>query len=161
MIVRAEKESDWAAIRRVERAAFPGPEEADLVDRLRADGDLRLSLVGVETDEIVGHLAFSVMQAPFRALGLAPVAVSPERQRTGIGAALIEAGLKQAADKGWQGVFVLGDPVYYERFSFDVASAAGFRCRYAGKHFMVRPLGDALPVLSGEVDYAPAFAALD
>jgi putative acetyltransferase len=161
MIIRGETEADWAGIRRVQTAAFPGPGEAQLVDQLRADGDLRLSLVAAEGDEIVGHVAFSVMRAPFRALGLAPVAVSPGRQKAGIGAALIKAGLEQADESGWDGVFVLGDPRYYQRFGFDVAAAAGFRCRYAGAHFMVKSLGDALPVLNGEVDYAPAFAALD
>jgi len=161
MIVRGETEADRDGIRRVEEDAFPGPDEAKLVDQLRMDGDLRLSLVALEGDRIVGHIAFSVMRAPFRALGLAPVAVSPQRQKTGIGAALVNAGLKLAADEGWQGVFVLGDPPYYERFGFHVALAAGFRCRYAGEHFMAKPLGAALPVLSGEVDYAPAFAALD
>ena len=161
MIIRGETDADRAAIRRVEEAAFPGPDEAKLVDQLRADGDLHISLVADDDCEIVGHVAFSLMLSPFRALGLAPVAVSPERQRAGIGSALIHAGLKQAAAEGWRGVFVLGDPPYYERFGFDVALAAGFACRYAGEHFMVKPLGDALPVLSGEVDYAPAFAALD
>ncbi len=161
MKIRAETEVDWAGIRRVEEAAFPGPEEGRLVDQLRTDGDLRISLVAVEGNEFVGHIAFSTMQAPFRALGLAPVAVSPERQNTGIGAALIETGLKQAGAEGWQGVFVLGDPAYYERFGFDLALAAGFNCRYAGPHFMVKAFDDALPALSGEIDYAPAFAALD
>ena len=161
MIIRGETDVDRAAIHRVHAAAFPSVAEADLVDQLRADGDLRLSMVAVERNEIVGHVAFSVMTAPFRALGLAPVAVSPERQGEGIGAALINAGLKQAAEAGWQGVFVLGDPPYYQRFGFDVALTAGFRCRYAGAHFMAKPLDAAFPALSGEVDYAPAFAILD
>jgi len=161
MDIRGETEPDRAAIRRVETAAFPTAAEADLVDRLRADGDLRLSLVAAEGEEIVGHVAFSVMTAPFRALGLAPVAVSPERQTQGIGSALIREGLRRVAAEGWEGVFVLGDPAYYERFGFDVGLASGFRCRYAGAHFMAEALGGALPVLTGEVDYAPAFAALD
>ena len=161
MMIRGETTADWAGVRRVEQAAFSGPDEAKLVDRLRHDGDLRLSLVAVEGGQIIGHVAFSVMQAPFRALGLAPLAVLPERQKTGIGAGLVNAGLRQAADEGWEGVFVLGDPAYYERFGFDVGLAASFRCRYGGEHFMVKPLGAVLPVLGGEVDYAPAFAALD
>jgi putative acetyltransferase len=161
MVIRGETEADRAGVRRVEESAFPGPDEADLVDRLRADGDLRISWVAVEGDEIVGHIAFSIMTAPFRALALAPLAVSPERQRKGIGGALIDGCLRRAASEGWEGVFVLGDPSYYQRFGFDVALASGFRCRYAGSHFMARSIGAGLPVLNGEIDYAPAFAALD
>lgn len=161
MIIRGETEADRDGIWRVEDAAFPGPGEGNLVDQLRKDGDLCISLVAMDGSEIIGHIAFSVMTAPFRALGLAPVAVSPTRQKVGIGAALIKAGLKQAAGEGWDGVFVLGDPLYYRRFGFDVALAAAFACRYAGDHFMAKALRPALPVLSGAVDYAPAFAALD
>jgi putative acetyltransferase len=56
---------------------------------------------------------FSKMTAPFRALGLAPVAVTPGWQGKGVGSQLIRWGLKQAERAGWQGVFVLGDSRFY------------------------------------------------
>jgi putative acetyltransferase len=161
MIIRGETEADLASIGRIEEAAFQGPGEAKLVDRLRSGGDLHFSLVAEEKVGIIGHVAFSVMKAPFRALGLAPVAVSPLRQNQGVGKALINAGLTKAVEEGWDGVFVLGDPSYYQRFGFSPGLAVGFNCRYAGAHFMVKPLGDALPTMSGAVEYAPAFALLD
>ena len=160
MIVRPEEEADEAAIRVLLEAAFPGPDEARLVDRLRADGDVELSLVAVD-DTIVGHILFSPMTAPFRALGLAPVAVLPGRQGEGVGGVLIRDGLARAAAAGWEGVFVLGQPDYYRRFGFDPAMAKGFSSPYAGPYLMARSLGGkALPVTSGRIDYAPAFAAL-
>jgi putative acetyltransferase len=101
------------------------------------------------------------MAAPFRALGLGPIAVRPDRQRRGIARRLIEAGLARAAADGWQAVFLLGNPAFYERFGFSVALAAGFSSPYVGPHFMVRPLGDEpLPTLAGRVEYAPAFGRL-
>ena len=112
MVIRDEEPSDRAAVRAIIEAAFARPEEADLVDRLRDDGDCEVSLVAGEGDQIVGHVLFSRMGAPFRALGLAPVAVAPERQRSGIGGGLIRAGLARARSAGWQGVFVLGNPGY-------------------------------------------------
>jgi putative acetyltransferase len=132
------------------------------VDRLRSDGDLVLSLVAESAETITGHVAFSRMRAPFRALGLGPVGVLPAHQNCGIGAAMIEAGLERARDDGWDVVFVLGDPPYYQRFGFSVDLAAGFSCRYAGAHFMALALnGDALPQSTGEVAYPASFEAVD
>jgi putative acetyltransferase len=154
--------SDIAAIRAVEEAAFARSDEADLVDALRASGEAELSLVAVEREHVVGHVMFSRMEAPFRALGLGPVAVRPDRQGQGIGGGLIREGLLRAQDEDWQAVFVLGEPAYYRRFGFDPALAAGFRSPYAGPYLMALPLGATdLPTRSGRVDYAPAFAALE
>jgi len=161
MLIRPETTTDIAAIRAVEEAAFARPTEAALVDALRQAGDLTLSLVAVDGERIVGHVAFSKMQAPFRALGLGPVAVLPDRQRSGIGGELIREGLARAAAEDWQGVFVLGDPAYYGRFGFEVDMARDFQSPYAGPYLMARSLfaGD-LPARSGTIEYAPAFAAL-
>jgi putative acetyltransferase len=157
--IRPEDPSDRAAIRRLHLVSFPTAAEANLVDGLRDDGDAVLSLVARERIAVVGHVLFSRMTAPFRALGLAPVAVLPACRRHGMAAALIEAGLSRAATLGWQAVFVLGDPAYYGRFGFDAAAASGFDNPYAGPHFMVKPLAP-LPAASGPVAYAPAFDRL-
>lgn len=158
--IRDEPAADRAAIRRVIEAAFGRPDEANLVDRLRADGDTVMSLIAAEDGEIVGHVLFSRMAAPFRALGMAPVSVVPERQRMGIGSRLIRTGIERAAREGWQAVFVMGDPEYYRRFGFDAALARGFTSPYAGPYLMVLALDGALPVKTGRIDYAPAFARL-
>ena len=123
LIVRAETPGDRDAIRAVHEVAFPTPQEADLVDALRVDDDLVLSLVAIEDGAIVGHIAFSRMTVKsdtgeFAALALAPVAVIPEFQREGVGSTLIENGLELLAKKGEKLVFVLGEPDYYGRFGF-------------------------------------------
>jgi putative acetyltransferase len=160
MIVRDENPADFPATHAVVAAAFGRPEEAVLVERLRMEGDSVISLVAVERTELIGHAMFSRMEAPFRALGLAPVSVAPQRQEQGVGGALVRAGLARAREAGWQGVFVLGDPAYYRRFGFDVEAAAGFDSPYAGPYLMVRALGGALPIYTGRIAYAPAFAGL-
>jgi putative acetyltransferase len=101
------------------------------------------------------------MRAPFRALGLAPVAVLPEHQRKGFGSVLIREGLKQARLEGWEAVFVVGEPAYYERFGFDVGRAEGFTSPYAGPYLMVLPLSGNLPAHSGSIDYPAPFAVFD
>jgi putative acetyltransferase len=98
------------------------------------------------------------MSAPFHALGLAPLSVLPQWQRRGIGSALVKSAVQRARARECRAIFVLGDPDYYGRFGFRTDLAAGFSSPYAGPHFMVLPLGGALPVVRGRVEYAAAFA---
>lgn len=160
VIIRSEQPRDIPGIRKAVEAAFPQPLEAKLVDQLRADGDSVISLVAVDGDVVVGYVVFSKMSGPFKALGLGPVAVLPEQQGSGIGSRLIREGLKRATNEAWQGVFVLGDPAYYQRFGFDPARAKGFSSPYAGPHLMLLPLNGETPACEGKIEYAPAFATL-
>ena len=161
MIVRLETTGDVVAIRAVEEAAFLQSAEAQLVEDLRDAGDSVFSLVAVEGEAVIGHAMFSRLKAPFPALALAPVAVRPERQRTGVGSRLIREGIARSEAAGWSGIFVLGDPVFYRRFGFDVGKASGFISPYAGPHLMAVPLGrNELPTDTGSIQHAPAFAKL-
>jgi putative acetyltransferase len=164
MVIRAETPEDVATIRAVNVAAFPSSAEADLVDRLRSDSDLILSLVAEQGGTIAGHVGFSRMGVDddgmwHNAVALAPVAVHPAHQRTGIGKALIVHGLQALKEQGEILVFVLGSHGYYGRFGFDLTDAEPFACAYAGPHFQLLRLSDGGP-LSGRVQYAAAFAAL-
>lgn len=156
--VRPEQAGDIEAIDDVVFCAFGREDEARLVAQLRRDGDATISLVAVVGDAVIGHVLLSPMAAPFPALGLAPVSVAPKHQKQGVGAALVNAAIAQARQDEWSAIFVLGDPVYYGRFGFRADLAAGFSSPYAGPHFMVLPLTDALPVVSGKVSYAAAFS---
>jgi putative acetyltransferase len=159
MVIREEESADIPGIRTLVEAAFSRAAEARLVDQLRADGDSVISLVAADEDRIVGHLMLSRMAAPFRALGLAPVSVTPDRQRSGIGGQLVRRGLEKAAAGGWDGVFVLGEPEDYRRFGFSPALASGFMSPYGGPYLMALALNGALPARECRIDYAPAFAA--
>jgi putative acetyltransferase len=159
--IREARPSDRQAVYQVVASAFGQSAEAELVEELREAGDRVLSLVADDDGQIVGHVLLSRLDAPFPALALAPVSVIPARQRTGIGSALIERAVGEARDNGWAAIFVLGDPNYYKRFGFDAEAAAGFTSPYAGRHFMVLKLAPLLPATTGELRYAPAFAALD
>jgi putative acetyltransferase len=141
--------------------AFGRRAEAGLVDRLREDGSVVLSLVALDDNVIVGYILLTRMEAPFTALGLAPLAVRPDRQRAGIGSRLVSAALDRVRAAGWQAVFVFGDPGYYGRFGFDAALARGFSSPYAGPHLMVLALTGQLPVSAGAIAYARPFASLN
>ena len=134
MIVRPEVASDRAAVRRVHATAVATPEEADLVDALRAGAEPLVSLVAEEAGIVVGHVVFSPVTLPehpeLRLMGLAPLAVVPARQRTGIGAALTRAGLERCREIGAGAIVVLGHPAYYPRFGFARADAFGIGCQF-------------------------------
>jgi putative acetyltransferase len=160
MIVRSETPEDQPAVYEVIAAAFSQIVEANLVDSLRANGDLEVSLVAEHDHEIIAHLALSKMNAPFRALALAPVSVIPPRQRQGIGTRLVRDALSRAKEAGWEAAFVLGEPKYYQRFGFSVEAARGFSSPYAGQHFMGLLLAESLSATTGDLRHPLAFDAL-
>ena len=165
-MIRDEKPADAAGVRALLLAAFPTAVEADLVERLRDDGDCEIALVAEESRRIVGHILMSRMRVvgdgrAWRALGLAPVAVAPERQGRGIGGRLIERALAIARERGEEIVFLVGEPDYYRRFGFAAAEAAPFASPYAGPYLMARRLAEVALPATGRADYAPAFSGLD
>ena len=165
-MVRVAAPGDRAAIRAIHLAAFPTPLEADLVETLAAAGDATLSLVAERDGERVGHLLCSRMRVEadgrdVRAVGLAPVAVLPEWQRRGIGAALIKEAGTRSREAGEEMMFLVGDPVYYGRFGFSAATARPFASPYAGDYFMALWLRETALPRAGKADYAPAFADLE
>ncbi len=126
MFIRKEAPTDADAIRSLTEAAFaPVPysdgSEGRIIDQLRADGDLTISLVMDDDGTVVGHIAFS----PIKIEGgedkwycLGPISVTPDKQRQGIGKALIGEGLRQLRALGANGCTLVGDPAYYGRLGF-------------------------------------------
>src|SRR3546814_15516137 len=110
MILRTETTADRAQVRRLHLASFPGPQEADLVERLHRDGDAVIALVAAAEAEVAGHVMFSRMTGPFRTLVLGPVAVLPPRRRPGLPAHLLRRRLRRPGDGGGEGGFVPGLP---------------------------------------------------
>ena len=161
MIVRAAQPTDHEAIDALLEAAFDGRAEAELVTQLRADGDAEIELVADDAGQVIGHLLFSPVRAPVRALALAPLAVLQARQHQGAGSLLVQAGHERARDAGWEAIFVVGDPAYYGRFGYDPALAAVFDSPYSGPHFMARPLATGAMPGGGTIRHAPAFSALE
>jgi putative acetyltransferase len=160
--IRSERPDDTASVRALLDAAFGGDAESKLVERLRAEGDLVLSLVAENRQGLVGYVGFPrlVLRLDERnvpVVGLAPIGVLPPLQRKGIGGALIRDGLARLKDRAERLVFVLGDPAYYRRFDFIVME--GFVSRYTGPNFQALMLAPDVP-RSGRVSYPSAFNGL-
>ncbi len=136
MTIRPERPEDSSLIRRVNELAFGQPTEADLVERLRQACAEAVSLVA-EDGEVVGHILFTPVIVertgqPLLGMGLAPMAVRPDRQRQGIGSQLVRRGLSVLRQDGCPFVVVVGHPEYYPRFGFEPASKRGLLSQWAG-----------------------------
>ena len=166
--VRPERSGDAEGIRHVHTSAFGGPEEAALVDALRARAAPLLSLVASAPRGVVGHILFSPVLIPGlpgapAAMGLAPIGVLPTHQRRGVGAALIERGLAECRRRGHHVVVVLGDPAYYAGFGFVPAAAHGLRCEFPappGAFRVACLVPGALRGAHGLVRYRPELSRL-
>ena len=159
--VRDERPGDLAAIRDVNDRAFDQPLEGRIVDALRTHGAATLSLVAEVGGRIVGHILFSpVTSAGADGLGLGPMAVTPEQQRRGVGAALIDVAMTRLRAAGCPFVVVLGHHDYYTRFGFVPASRHGLRCEWdvPDEAFMVHVLdAAATAAAAGLIRYRSEF----
>ena len=128
MTIRTAAPRDRADLLEITRLAFGEEELRPLVERLLGhDGAMCLVTAGPGAPE--GYVIFT----PCRILPddgseaadvmlLGPLAVAPDRQRRGLGAALVRAGLARLETAGFDAALVLGDPAYYGRFGFEPAT---------------------------------------
>ena len=167
MLIRPEEEKDWATVHTLNASAFESPAEANLVDALRQQASLVVSLVAEENHTIAGHIMFSpvslIGHPDLRIMGLAPMAVAKAHQGKGFGFALVRAGLEQCRQLGFGAAVVLGHIGYYPRFGFVPSTRFGIGCEYEmpEEAFMViELLPGYLQGKSGTVRYPAAFAGL-
>ncbi len=168
MHVRAEQPADAPEVRALHLAAFGdhGSVVAALVDDLRGSmTDDGLSLVAEDAGEVVGPVMFShsLLDAPRRLVNvqvLSPLAVRPDKQRRGMGAALVQAGLQTLGERGVPLVFLEGDPRTYARLGFRPGAEHGFRkpsLRIPDPAFQVIELPAYEPWMTGTLVYSATF----
>jgi len=157
--LRLETTEDHAAIYAVNQAAFGHADESELVDQLRRDGDVLLSLVAEVDGKIIGHILFSRMWVEdVAAVALAPMAVLPEDQNRGIGSELVREGLRLLRERGERIVIVLGHEHYYPRFGFSTEMARNLGSPFPKEAYMAMELSaGALEGVRGKVRYPAAF----
>lgn len=165
IIIRREQPDDASRVRLINELAFEQPAEADLVAKLRKACTDSLSLVA-EDDEVVGHILFTPVVIDragqsIVGMGLAPMAVLPDRQRQGIGSQLVRRGLDSLRARGCPFVVVVGHPEYYPRFGFERASVHGLASQWEGipdAAFLVLILDErAMVGVSGVARYREEF----
>jgi predicted N-acetyltransferase YhbS len=161
-VIRHEQPSDVDAIELLTEAAFRNAPhtshtEQFIVNELRSANQLTVSLVAVDGDAIVGHVAISpvtISSGESGWYGLGPISVSPSRQGKGIGSSLMRAALAELERLGAVGCVVLGEPAYYGRFGFK--SNPGLELPgVPPEYFQAVSFGAEIPV--GRVYYHEAF----
>jgi putative acetyltransferase len=162
VIVRAERAEDSDAIAAVVEAAFGSPDEARLVESFRESSGYvpELALVAEAGGEVLGHVMFTLTELVdgTTILMLSPLAVRPDRQRTGIGTALVREGLRLCAERSEPLVIVEGDPRYYSRFGFVAALELGLERPYEAipeAAFQAQPLPAYVAAARGRAIYPP------
>ncbi len=175
--VRLETPGDEPGVRHVNLAAFTGPEEADIVDRIRReapDGWHSLVAVGVPGGPADGFIVGHLLLTPCRVedaqgdlvatvLAIGPVAVLPELQSRGIGSALMSAAMGLAIARAVPALVLLGHPAYYPRFGFGSARAVGLEppaAAWPDAAWMARLLPAWTDAMRGTVRYPEAFEPL-
>jgi putative acetyltransferase len=164
--IRLERPEDVAQVRQINELAFETPAEANIVDTLRQTCPNLLSLVAEDGNRVVGHILFSPAAVnrsgrAIEGMGLAPLAVLPDRQRGGIGSRLVKRGLEILRGRGCPFVIVLGHPGFYPRFGFELASEHGLSSQWDGvpdDAFMIMIIDRAsLEGVSGVARYREEF----
>lgn len=173
--IRQFEDADGAAVRRVVTDAFGRDVEADLVERIRASEQYvaDMELVAVVDGAIVGHVMVSgtalVHAAGERTIALlAPLAVDPALQRSGVGGALVRAVAAIATSRGEPLIVLEGSPRYYGRLGFVAASEHGIEMSLpdwappeAAQVLLLPGYDPADRSLRGRVVYPAAFDGVD
>lgn len=164
MIIRNETRKDINAISEVTIAAFSdhpvsNHTEQFIINALRRENALTISLIAEIDGQIAGHIAFSPIKISDGSTGwyaLGPVSVLPVLQRQGIGTALILKGIDMLKGIGAQGCALVGYPDYYNRFGFknnpDLVHEG-----IPQEFFLVLPFYENTP--KGKVEFHEAFLA--
>ena len=124
MKIQKLTEENYTKVYALLRCAFPGSEyEVELVQKLHKNGRPLHEWVCLHTNKVIAYIAFSNAYNGNAMCGLhlAPMAVTPEFQKKGVGSELLRFALRQEMIKS-RTLFVLGDPGYYKRFGFEPCS---------------------------------------
>jgi putative acetyltransferase len=170
--IRPTVRGDVPQIEALVAAAFDESSGGRVVTMLRAlevSLAVRAGLVAVDDGQIVGHTQLNrcwvdARPALVEVLVLSPLSVAPERQRAGIGTALVAAALDEARRLAAPAVFLEGDWTYYGPRGFRAAVPAGFRPpsrRIPGPAFQVALLPAHEPWMVGTLVYCEAFWSTD
>jgi putative acetyltransferase len=127
MNIRLTQETDLDSILKVIETAFSDEENKvimNLVQELSketASPSIK-SLVAEVDNQVIGYVSYSPIflksDSSMSGYILAPLAVSPEHQKQGVGSNLINAGIEMLTKDGAGVLLVYGDPAYYGRFGF-------------------------------------------
>lgn len=171
--VRMEEFKDYDRTREVIYSAFYHKDkdvnfnEWVFMDKLRKGMNFipELSYVAEVGNKVCGHIVYTPMtiinkEVEYKTLALGPISVHRDYQNQGVGTKLIEVSMKRIIDYGYKAVLVMGDPNYYKRFGFKLASKynIGIDSNFDNDYIFVKELAlGELSKISGIIKYCDEF----
>ena len=161
--IRRAKETDFKELFNLIHLAFGNKTESNLVKRLISDGEVLINLLAETSDSILGNVIVSqsTMEPDLGLFcgGVAPLSVLPDHQSLGIGSKLMRETIKESKKMGMDALFLLGNPSYYKKFSFNVSN---IRNEYGFGSFLELELTKGCLVnVKSKFSYANAFSSLE
>ena len=156
--IRKTTDDDHIAISILLVSAFGQPNEARLIEALRADGSVAHELVAPHDGEVVGHACLSRLRAPEGWLALGPISVRTALQGQGLGGELVRYALDAARQSEAKAVVVVGDPIYYHRFGFVFDGPAELTSGYPTQYTGLYPIAPETASARADLVYPAPFA---
>ena len=154
MEIRTIETEDYAEIKVLIQKAFENEEHSDgdeqlLVERIRKEKSYQkeFEVIALINSEIVGH-------------GLLSPVIIEQKESSLIEDAIIAELENRAKTAGYQGLSILGDPVYYQRFGYFPAKIKQIEAPFEieSNYFLIKELTEnSLENCQGIVRYLPAF----
>lgn len=173
--IRPETPADYMQTERMAQRAFwnkhqPGCDEHLLVHKLRTDSCYlpEISRVAEVDGKIVGCIMYSKSclsneNGNHDIITFGPLCVDPDYAGMGIGEMLVKETVKLAADAGYPGIVIFGEPDYYPRLGFKTCDYFGITTA-DGKNFDafmgLELKKDALSAIGGRFHEAKVFETL-
>ena len=172
LVIRQEDSDDFKEVFEVNQIAFGRDNEAKLVEALRNNKEIfvpGLSIIATKNNKIVGHILFTkiIIQDDNgrvnESLALAPMAVLPTNQKSGIGGQLIKEGIRVAKEAGFKSVIVLGHRHFYPKFGFEPSVKWNIKAPFdvpSAAFMAIELVEGGLKGISGTVVYPKEFEAV-
>ncbi|MGL4624673.1 MAG: GNAT family N-acetyltransferase [Culicoidibacterales bacterium] len=131
-VIDSETKTDYLAVEQLHKQLFPGKNVGNLVKAIRKTSTFnqKASLVARVKGSVVGHIMFSSLSFSngddtyTNAAFIAPLAVAPDFQHAGVASKLLQSACQKAAELGYDSIYVIGDPDFYQQFDFHVCTLA-------------------------------------
>lgn len=174
--IRQERPEDWYQTEEMTRDAFwnkhqQGCDEHYLVHELRKSPDYlpQISRIAVKDGEVIGTIMYSKSTVEdgehiYDVITFGPLCVSPKWQGCGVGELLLKETMKLAAEAGYSGIVIFGEPDYYPRLGFQTCDRFGITTA-DGKNFDafmgIELIPGAMKEIQGRFHEAQVFETLE
>lgn len=170
--IKTIEEKDFITVKNLITDAFTHDEhgyndEAELVAKIRNTKEYIPELEVVAEDEgILGYALLSEVylnsaHQQYTGLVLAPIAVNPDSQKSGVGKLLMNELEKRAKALDYEFISILGHPEYYTKFGYKPASKYNILSPFKDvpdETFMIKEIkDDYLKDKEGTIQYSEAF----